>query len=189
MNGCLRISRRTGFGFVETVFSILLVGGVLVAALNSVGAATTGRNHAESRARGQLLAESLMAEILAQAYQDESMLGTMGLESGEADVNRMKFDDVDDYRNYTDSPPSLRDGTLIEGFSHWTRTVSVVRADATSLNSIAMTDSGLKRIRITVKCNKVTVASLVGFKTSTDPIAGRSRNLLIEVLDLVLTPL
>ena len=178
---------RSGFGFVETVFSVLLVGGVMVAALHSVGASITGRKFADGRARGQFLAESLMTEILAQAYQDEDKLGTLGPETGEADVHRKGFDDVDDYRNYTDSPPKVREGDAIAGFSNWSRTVSVLRADTTSLNAISTTETGLKRVKITIKYNGVPVAALVGFKTSTDPMAGGTRQL-NGGMDIVFNP-
>jgi hypothetical protein len=167
-----------GFGFVETVFSILLVGGVMVAALNTVGASITGRKIAVGWGRGQLLAESLMTEILAQPYTDEDKLGTLGLETGETDVHRKRYDDVDDYRNFVDSPPKSRDGTSIPGLTDWSRTVSVVRAaDTTSLNTLSAAESGLKRIKITVKCGGTTVATLVAFKTSTDAVTGSSKQI------------
>lgn len=181
----IRRTHRPAFSIVETVFSVLLVGGVLVAAFNSAGAASVGRQHADRHARGQLLAESLMTEIFAQAYQDEDKLATLGLETGEGGANRTTFDDVDDYRNYTDSPPTLRDGTPIDGFSNWSRTVSVVRSTPSSPNTIPTSESGLKRIKVTVKCNGVLVATLVGLKTSTDPVAGKTKGILVEVLELV----
>ncbi len=186
-----RQPHRPAFSIVETVFSMLLVSGVVVAALGSVGAATTGRKHTDGRGRGQLLAESLMTEILAQAYQDSDGLQTFGLESGEAATDRKYFDDVDDYRAYTDSPPRLHDGTEIPGLSGWSRVVSVQRSDPLSPNSIPTTESGLKRIKVTVKCNNMTVATLTGFKTNTDPVAGKSSGVLTKVivgLDTVLEP-
>lgn len=174
---------RQGFSMVETVLSVLLVSGVMVAALNSVGAATTGRQFADRRARGQLLAESLMTEIMATAYQDEDGLGTQGLESGESGADRSRYDDVDDYKNRTDAPPAERDGTKIDGFENWSRSVTVVLVDPANPANIAVTDGGVKRVRVVVKCNSVQVASLTAFKTSTDPIAGKSKNILIDVVE------
>ena len=176
ING-MRNSRCRAFGCVETIFSILLVGGVMVAALHSIGASVTGRKFSDGRARGQFLADSLMTEILAQAYQDEDNAGLLGLETGEADVHRNKFDDVDDYRGHTDSPPKHRDGNAINGFSNWSRIVTVNRADLQAPNTALISESGLKRIKITVKHNNVPVATLVAFKTSTDPAAGKAKKM------------
>jgi len=169
------------FSIVETVFSILLVSGVVVAALNSVGAATSSRHFVDGKARGQLLAESLMTEIMAQGYVDDSGAATLGPEMAEVDVDRNEFDDVDDYRNYIDSPPKNREGELISGFSNWSRTVSVVLADPVLPNNLAAEDAGVKKIKITVKCDGVPVATLVAFKTGTDPVAGKSKQTPINV--------
>jgi len=185
-------SRRTGrihaFGVVETLFSILLVGGVLVAALNSVGAATSGRQRTDGHARGQLLAESLMTEILAQAYADKGSPSNLGPESGEAGANRNLFDDVDDYHNYTDATPKLRNGASIDGFSRWNRSVLVYRANPQNPNANSVSESGVKRIKVTVKYNGVPVAYLAAFKTSTDPVAGKTKGILVQELEMEPAP-
>ena len=48
----------------EIVLSILLVGGLLVAALNTVGSTVMTRQITSKRSRGHLLAQDLMSEIL-----------------------------------------------------------------------------------------------------------------------------
>jgi hypothetical protein len=118
-----------------------------------------------------------MTEILGQAYRDKLNLSTLGPETGEAGANRNAFDDVDDYLTYTDSPPILRNGDPIQGFDNWSRTVSVLRANPQTPNTIPTSESGLKRIKVTVKHNGVPVAYL-GFKTSTDP-AGKTKAILV----------
>jgi hypothetical protein len=163
--------------------SVLLVSGVLVAALNSVGAASTSRQLADRRARGQLLAESLLTEVMATAYQDEDNLGTQGLETGEAGSDRTKYDDVDDYKARTDSPPVNQDGSAIAGFDNWSRTVTVMLVEPTNPGALALSDKGVKRIRVVVECNGAQVASLTGFKTRTDPVAGKTKGILIEVVE------
>lgn len=176
-------SKRRGFSIVETVLSVILVSGVIVAALNSVGAAITGRQFADRRARGQLLAESLLTEIMATAYTDENNLGTQGLESGEAGTDRTNFDDVDDYKNQTDAPPTNRDGSALAEFGQWSRSVTVALVDPLNPGAISLTDEGVKRVRIIVKCNDVQVASLTAYKTRTDPVAGKSKGILIETVE------
>lgn len=180
-----RNHKRRGLGMVEIVFSVVLVGTVMVAAMNAAGAAAAARSLADDRARGQLLAESLMTEILAQKYIDESQPTTMGPESGESQPsNRVAFDDVDDYRNYTDYPPKAEDGTPIAGFANWTRVVAVAFVEPSSPSSLAASDSGLKRITITVKHNGAAVATLVAFKPYTDPVAGTSKQILVQTIDV-----
>jgi hypothetical protein len=145
----------------------------MLASLNAVGASFTAQRGIGDRARGQLLANDLMAEILAQAYEDPNETVTFGLEALElVGTNRSAYDDVDDYRNLTDSPPKLKDGTAMQGFTGWTRTSVVVRIDPNNLNTLALGESGAKKMTITVKHGTVVVATLVGIKTGASSAAG-----------------
>ncbi|MDO8631261.1 MAG: hypothetical protein Q7R41_12285, partial [Phycisphaerales bacterium] len=144
-----------------------------MAALNTVGASFTAQRGIGDRARGQLLANDLMAEILAQAYEDPNETIAFGLEASETGgTNRSVYDDVDDYRSVTDSPPQLKDGTAMQGFTGWTRTVDVLRVDPNNLSTLSLSESGAKKMTITVKHGSVVVATLVGIKTSASPAAG-----------------
>lgn len=168
-----QISRRGAFSIVEAVMSLVLVSGVMVASLNAVGASFTAQRGIGDRARGQLLANDLMAEILAQAYEDPNETIAFGLEASETGgVNRSLYDDVDDYRSVTDSPPELKDGTAMQGFTGWSRSVTVVRTDPTNLTVLALSETGAKKITVMVKHGNVVVATLVGIKTSASPAAG-----------------
>jgi hypothetical protein len=168
-----QISRRDAFSIVEAVISLVLVSGVMVASLNAVGASFTAQRGIGDRARGQLLANDLMSEILAQAYEDPNETVALGLESSEiGGVNRSLYDDVDDYRAVTDSPPNLKDGTAMQGFTGWTRSVVVVRVDPNNLTTLAISESGAKRITITVQHGNVIVATLEAIKTKASPPAG-----------------
>jgi len=96
-------------------------------------------------------------------------------------TNRSAYDDVDDYRNLTDSPPKLKNGTAIVGFTGWTRTVSVVRVDKDVLNCgsgtfplCPVSESGVKKITVTVKHGNIVVATLVAIKTKASPAAGET---------------
>ncbi|MBN1489569.1 MAG: type II secretion system protein [Phycisphaerae bacterium] len=153
---------RRGFTLVESVLATLVVGLTMVAALNTVGASSLTQRRTQDRDRAMLLARSLMAEIVAQAYEEPAMpAGGFGQEAGEAATgNRTLYDDVDDYHNWSASPPEERDGTAMTGFERWTRAVIVQRVSRDNLDTLVGTDSGVKRITVTVSCDGVPIASL-----------------------------
>jgi len=164
---------RSGLSIVEAVISLVLVSGVMVVSLNTVGASFTAQRGIGDRARGQLLANDLMTEILGRAYEDPNEPVVFGLEASEiGGVDRSLYDDVDDYRGVTDSPPRLKDGTAIQGFTGWSRSVIVLRTDPNNLTVLSLTESGAKKITVTVKHGNVTVAKLLGIKTKASPASG-----------------
>ncbi len=164
----LRPSRRLpAFTMAETLVSILIVGGVLVAALNAAGASATGQQKMTDRARGALLAADLMSEIMAQEYQDPGPDPKFGAEAGESLLSRLDFDDVDDFHGLIDSPLLERDGKPMPSlYSGWLREVVVELVDPNNLKSILGSDGGAKRITVTVKYNGVPAAALVSIRTS-----------------------
>ncbi len=177
-------ARRGALSIVEAVISLVLVSGVMVAALNTVGASFSAQRNVGDRIRGQLLANDLMAEILALSYEDPNETVAYGLELSESGgVGRAKFDDVDDYRNITDSPPSLKDGTPLTGLpSGWSRSVAVARVESGNLEALSMNETGVKRITVTVRNAKSVVATLTGIKTKASPPAGSARQPIKEIL-------
>ena len=122
---------RKGFSLIESVVSVLLVGVLMVAAMQALGASKRRESDTFDRLRGRQLAGAMLNEILLQAYKepetDDAPL--FGLEPGESTGNRSLFDDVDDYVGWTSSPPNDRSGTALPGFTGWTRSVAVQWAD------------------------------------------------------------
>jgi len=157
-----------GFSLIEAVLSVVIVGGLLVAAMNTLGAGTTAEYTTAERSRALLLAEDLMSEILQQAYEEPSLPpGSFGRGSDEsATGDRSGFDDVDDYHGWSASPPERRDGTPIAWASGFTRTVEVHRVDASDLNLVSGSDTGVKRIRVTVTRGGKELLVLTGYRTS-----------------------
>jgi len=176
--------RPRAFGMVESIFSIVLVSGVVVVALNTAGATFTSRRLAADRIRAQLLAGELMSEILAQEYEEPDTTVAFGLESGEGTGNREAFDDVDDYRNLVDAPPKLKGGSQLSGFSDWSRTAAVVRVNTTNPNNLALSESGMKKITVAVKYRGTTIASITALKSGAMRAAGKS-SLLEETVEYV----
>lgn len=154
-----------GFSLAETVVSILLVGGLLVAALNTVGSAALGRQQMTAAARGQLLAQQLMAEILLQPYEETVETSIFGRESSEGGGDRALYDDVDDYNGWQSSPPEYKDGTAITNLTGWTRQASVKWADASDQTKVVAYDSGIKMIRVTVLHSDKPIASITAIRT------------------------
>jgi PKD repeat protein len=119
----------------------------------------------DDRGRAQRLAGDLMNEILLQSYQEPDGSVGMGLDPGENTGNRAVFDDVDDYSNWNASPPTDPYGNSLSGLTGWTQAVSLAWADPTTLGATASTNTGLKKITISISKNGAQLASIVGFRS------------------------
>jgi type II secretory pathway pseudopilin PulG len=154
-----------GFTVIEAVISTIIVAIMLVAALGTVGASRLVQQETSLADRGRLLAESLLAEIMQQQYQDPNEPVVFGSEADEATATRVDFDDVDDYHGWSAGPPVAKDGTALTIAPGWTRNVAVVWVDPQNPATIETTESGVKRITVTARCNNVTHATLVALRT------------------------
>ena len=167
---CLKQLRLSpAFTLVEVMMSVVVVAVMFVAALNTVGSTRLGEYKIAERNRGQLLAQALMAELLQRPYEDPSDPVVFGTETGEGTSNRTDFDDVDDYHNWSQSPPQRRDGTVLPDLNGWGRSAALVWVNPANLSQVVGTDQGLKRITVTVTHNGVPVAALHGFRSSAWP--------------------
>jgi MSHA pilin protein MshD len=141
--------RTRGFTLVESAISVLIVSGVLVAALGTFGAIGKARQTQVDRAAAIHLAEQLLAEIMGCYYQEPGSAGTtLGPDDGE--TARSAFDDVDDYNNLQTSPPVMRDGAAMSDYAGWSRAVKVEYVSTSDASTVSATATGLKRIRVTV---------------------------------------
>lgn len=153
-----------GFTLAEAAVSTVLVGVLLVASLQAIGAAKTAQYKTSESLRAQLLADGLLAEILTKAYTDPGPIPFFGPEVGEA--SRAAFNDVDDYNGWTESPPQNADGTAMSGFPNWTRSVAVAWCPTNSIMAAAGADTGLKRITVTVTHNGVPITTATAIKAN-----------------------
>jgi MSHA pilin protein MshD len=154
--------KRSGFSMVECLICIVIVGVMLTAALRTVGASNSAQLTMSNRAVGSMLAQSLMDEIMLELFENPTS-PSFGPEAGE--TTRASFNDVDDYNNYTESPPKNFDGTAMSNLSGWTRSVSVAWASASNLNQNAGLDTGIKRIIVTVSRAGKVVATRAAIRT------------------------
>jgi MSHA pilin protein MshD len=158
--------RQQAFSLIEAVMSLVIVSVMLVAALNVVGASQLSQLWTAQTTRGHLLAAELMVEIMSQDYEDPNQIVAFGCESGETTGSRAGFDDVDDYHGWSSSPPTDKTGTALSGLAGWTRSVAVQWADPMDPETVEPSESGVKRIRVTVKNGTRPVASLVAVRTA-----------------------
>lgn len=150
-----------GFGLLEVVISLFLVGTIMVVALEALTAATTGRARAGNNAQACLLAHALLQEIIDKPYLEPDDTAAFGPETGEtATGTRAGFDDVDDYHNWSESPPETRDGTDLPLSSDWRRRVAVQWVQPNNITVNSPTDGGLKQIVVTVEHKGVVLSQV-----------------------------
>lgn len=172
-----------GFSLVEAVVSILIVGVTIVAAMNMAGSSRTAQYKLANRSRAMPLAKDLMAEILSHVYEEPDDPPEMGRESGESGGSRGGWDDVDDYHGWSASPPENSDGSVMADLTGWTRNVEVQRVDPDDLSQVSASETGIKRITVTVKRGDLTAASLVAIRTSAWPEQDNAPKVLFVVRD------
>lgn len=144
----VRGARRQGYGSIEIVVSTLIVGLVVVGSLKLSGGVFRTWAVTQQRQDGQGLAAELLAEIMQQPYEDPNA-PLFGVELGEGIVTRTVWDDVDDYHGWS-SAPEDKSGNPLAGYESWNREVSVKRARLTDPTQTALSETGLKRIVVTV---------------------------------------
>jgi type II secretory pathway pseudopilin PulG len=147
------------------MISTVIVAVMFVAALNTVGASRLTQHRAALVARGRLLAEALMAEILQQNYQEPEGTPAFGREMGESATSRAAYDDVDDYDQWSAGPPVAKDGSALANSTGWRRTVTVCWIDPADPREVKTVETGAKRITVTVYYRDVPQAAVVAIRT------------------------
>jgi type II secretory pathway pseudopilin PulG len=142
-------SRARGFSLVEAMVSAGIVGVMLVASVNLLSSAARTRASDGNRRTAVLLAQQLMAEVQQQPYKEPTLINILfGPELGEN--ARTDYDDVDDYRNYTEKPPLDRTGAAMTDYAKWQRKVRVKWVNPDTLTE-SLTDTGLVLIEVRVQ--------------------------------------
>jgi type II secretory pathway pseudopilin PulG len=162
----VRTRYAEAFTIVEAVIATVIVSVMLVAALSAVGASRLIQHKISVSNQGRLLAESLMAEIIQQVYEDPNGAVVFGPETGEETTVRSDFDDVDDYHNWSGSPPKNKDGGAIPQSDGWQRTVTVQWVDPLDPTLVQAGETGAKRITVSAKQGIITHARLVAIRTA-----------------------
>ena len=170
MSDCTQIRCRIGRGFslVEVTISTLIIGIVLVASLQTVAVSKARQSSVGRAVRGEHLAVQLMAEIRDLPYWDPVVQGGLGPATEETIFgNRSLYDDVDDYRGWSASPPQEPDGTVIPGFDGWRRSVVVMWLKPDRFIQ-SVTETGIKGVLVTVEDNGKIVSELWAIQANVD---------------------
>ncbi len=159
---------RRAFSLVEVVMATFIMGMLLVAAMKTVGNSARADRSNSDECIGFRLAHQLMSEIVAADYVEPDESPTFGPEATENGGSRSAFDDVDDYHNWSATPPETDDGTLIPDRTDWDRSVAVEYVDPNDLTATVGTDQGVKRITVTIQRDGQSVAQMTAIRTDTD---------------------
>ncbi len=152
---------------VEVVVATLLSGIVIIGSLEVMGGAIKTRTASSQYALGPMLASELLAEVMSKSYEDPEAPGTgslfgVGKESGES--ARSTFDDVDDYWNYSESPPLDSNDQEMTQYSGWSRAVSW-RYAKTGDTSFSFFPTGLTKVTVTVTAPDGSVTRRYGIRS------------------------
>jgi prepilin-type N-terminal cleavage/methylation domain-containing protein len=159
---------NAGFTLVEAMMSILIVGVMFVAALQTLGSSRLSQATIANQRRGYELAQQLLAEMIALPYKEPAGGTTNGPDTGEVNGKRSLFDDIDDYHAWTEQPPALKDGTALTNLADWSRRVTVTWVDPASIDTTRGTESGMKRITVSVSRGLKPVASLTALRANVE---------------------
>ena len=162
------------FTLIEAVLCTLIVGVILVAAIATVGASRRAQKSASDRAAANVLARDLLVEVSSKPYADPTATGptSLGIDAGETPMMRSTFDDVDDYAGFQESPPTSPSGAGMPGYDKWSRAIAVEYASPASPDQPAFTDTGVKRITVTVSAGGTVLATRTALRSSAaDPPA------------------
>jgi len=172
-----------GFAMVEVVMATAIIAGLTVGALTLVASTAAQKANAANIARGQMLCRTLAEEIATRPVANWS--GGTGLSinvdvgvlkitgSGNKPVtlssgtgNRSTFAVIDNYRNYTETPPKDEDGNLLSGYSGWTRTVKVSPVTLASPATVSANETGLRLVTVTASYGGKNIASTTFLRSS-----------------------
>jgi prepilin-type N-terminal cleavage/methylation domain-containing protein len=153
---------RRGISLIEVTISMVIVSILSMGVIQMLGISAQARAMSSDRVRGQHLANQMLAEIQSKHWHDpDNGIASFGVAGDEYDgKTRLLYDDIDDYHNWTQSPPLEPNGDGISGFDGWERSVEVHYA---LISGGAVTTSGTfqraKLITVTVKRNGRTIAT------------------------------
>lgn len=166
-----RNGRLAGITLLETLISLLILGGAFIAALNTIAGARASQAAVAQQRMGLVLAEDLMAEILTHPYEEDGA-SLIGVDPGEIATDRSTFDDLDDYDGWSSTPATAVDGTKITGAEDYSRHVTVGYVALLSPTTASNTDEGLKLIVVTVRYGDKQVAELSTYRSDVYDLTG-----------------
>ena len=167
----MRTNTRSRYGLnqAEVVVSTVIVGILMVSCFSTIAASRRSQMSESNEVRGLAIANALMAEITQMPMREPSCDCGFGSEAGESGANRLNFDDVDDYKNFVDSPPKSRNGTACVGYSDLSRSITIDMVTIADWNATSVVYAGVYRITVKVLRGTLEVCRIVGYRTSGYP--------------------
>jgi len=157
-----------GITLIECAGASIILGLMITAGLRAAAGAGAAQAVSARTLTGTLLAEALLNEVSSLDYAEPSGATTLGIDAAEIAGNKSTFDDVDDFDYWNESPPKTPDGTGIANMTKWSRSVRVYRSLTNSPESTSATETGLKRIEVTVSYSDKVVCTLKALRAA-DP--------------------
>lgn len=183
--GAIIIQRPRALSLVEVILSIVLISGVLVAALNTAGGAALARGQSVDRSIGYMLGAALMTEILQTNYREPDETVSFGLEAGDIDLvggTRTNWDDVDDYHNLNETTVERKGGKDYADRANWARKVTVQYVRRSNVALTSGSDEGLRRITVTVTYLGAVTAQLTSIVSDTLQATTTTKKPLLEII-------
>ena len=149
-NGFHQAGPRRGLTLVEGVISTFVVTTMVVAALYALGSSARAKRSQARWYRAGAMGRQLIAETLQAQYDEPNEPSVFGPEFSERGGSRANFDDVDDYHDWSASPPQAKDATPLVNRDGWTRQVTVEHVRISNPDVLSGSDEGLKRINVRV---------------------------------------
>jgi Tfp pilus assembly protein PilV len=150
-----RTGASSGLSYIEVVISITILSILVVAAMQLFANLGRYKSALLNQDDGGYLAMEMIREIMQKSYRDPNNANEFGIGTAEVTTGRLLMDDIDDYHNWTQSPPQNRTGDPLTQYDHLTRTVQVRHVQADDFSITALADEGFKEVTITIK-NKET---------------------------------
>lgn len=146
-----------GFTLVEVLVATMVFVVALIPLFGVFSEGLKGTGLSQEITVAYNLAQDLMEEIKTMQFDEDlqdltapNRLGPEAQEARDATNPDNMFDDVDDYHNYTDSPPLEINGTPMNGFYGYSRLVTVQYVDPDNFDLILSSKSYFKRIEVRV---------------------------------------
>jgi len=151
INRPYRRPQSGGFSYIEVLLASVIMSVLLVSGLKLFANLGRSQQATVSREEAGFLVINMFEEIKRQAYKDPTATDdTLGREAGEIATSRTNYNDIDDYQNWSATPPEDQAGQPYDQYSHLARSVSIQYVMANDFSQPAATDEGLKEITITI---------------------------------------
>ena len=138
-----------GFTLLELIIVILISGIVISTMVLMQSTAARGITISTGSLKASILTDDVMREIRSKSFDDPILPATnFGTEAGE--TIRKNFDDVDDYDNFTQSPPQTIEGVVLTNYTGYSLKVDVSYVNSTDLDISIISTTNLKRISVMV---------------------------------------